>query len=117
MKSTSKQNCKKEKEDAAGVGIIALSDDKSSLFDLTTKDGFQSYRNHLLERIPTEVKSRFREGGFGRWEKVWLPVLELGPFDVAPGPIRDMWLDMLVKVSLAVLSCMINCHIQYSYYH
>jgi hypothetical protein len=53
----------------------------------------------LLSRVPESVKSRFREGGFCRWRKdEWLPVLELGPFDVAPGPVRDLWLEMFEKV-------------------
>mmetsp|Transcript_35208 Transcript_35208/g.63358 ORF Transcript_35208/g.63358 Transcript_35208/m.63358 type:complete len:96 (-) Transcript_35208:912-1199(-) len=63
-------------------------------------DDFVEYRDDLLSRVPESVKSRFLEGGFCKWGKDWLPVLELGPFDVEPGgPVRDMWLDMFEKVS------------------
>ena len=69
------------------------------LYDLSTKADFERYKSDILARVPQDVKSRFREGGFSRWGKDWLPVLELGPFDVEPGPVRDMWLDMLDNVS------------------
>lgn len=66
--------------------------------DLTTQQGFESYRNHLLSSVPDNIKSRFRGCGFCKWGKEgWLPVLELGPFDVEPGPVREMWLEMFEK--------------------
>lgn len=67
--------------------------------ELVTEKGFKKYCNDLLSRVPQNVKSRFREGNFCRWGKEWLPVLELGPFDVEPGPVRDMWLEMFETVS------------------
>ena len=62
-----------------------------------TKEAFARYRDELLGRVPDDIKARFLEGGFCKWGKEWLPVLELGPFDVPPGPVRDMWLDMFAK--------------------
>ena len=65
-----------------------------------TKEKFEQYRDDLLSRIPENVKSLFREGGFAKWSMgEWLPVLELGPFDVEPGPLRDKWLFLFEKVS------------------
>ncbi|KAL7538830.1 hypothetical protein ACHAXR_008808 [Thalassiosira sp. AJA248-18] len=69
-------------------------DDEPRIYEVATKDDFEQYKADLLSRVPKSVKSRFREGGFSRWGKDWLPVLELGPFDVEPGPVREMWLEM-----------------------
>ncbi|KAL7544677.1 hypothetical protein ACHAWF_008045 [Thalassiosira exigua] len=62
--------------------------------NLTTKEGFETFRSNLLARVPKSVKDRFREGGFCKWGRDWLPVLELGPFDVEPGRVRDLWLKL-----------------------
>lgn len=78
-----------------GEALAAEDDRDVLLYDLSTKEDFERYKSDILARVPQDVKSRFREGGFSRWGKDWLPVLELGPFDVEPGPVRDMWLDML----------------------
>lgn len=74
------------------------------VYDVATRGDFERYKEDLLSRVPKRVQSRFREGGFSRWGKDWLPVLELGPFDVEPGPVREMWLDMFDNVSFFVLS-------------
>ena len=74
--------------------------------DTTNKANFEKHKKDVLRRVPHKVKSRFREGGFSRWRKSWLPVLELGPFDVEPGPVRDMWLEMFDSVSILNL-CML----------
>jgi hypothetical protein len=75
---------------------------KRRSYQLATKKEFESFRSEWLDRIPKEIKSRFREGGFSKWGKEWLPVLELGPFDVEPGPVREMWFDMFRNVSFHV---------------
>ena len=67
-------------------------------YELATREEFDKYKSEWLGRIPKDVKLRFREGGFSKWGSDWLPVLELGPFDVEPGPVRDMWFDMFRKV-------------------
>ncbi|KAL3784945.1 hypothetical protein ACHAW5_003625 [Stephanodiscus triporus] len=58
-----------------------------------SRDGFAE----ILGRIPPDIKSRFLEGGFAKWGGYWLPMLELGPFDVEPGLVRDMWFDEFRK--------------------
>ena len=77
---------------------------------LATKEDFEKYRDHLLSEIPNSVKNRFREGGFSRWGKDWLPCLELGPFDVEPGPVRDMWIDMYNNVSVFCFLSVLSLH-------
>jgi len=101
-----------EMSDAANVGGDAAGDesmdvtdnhrreesgtteDIAPVYEIATKADFEQYKEDVLSRVPKSVKSRFREGAFSRWGKDWLPVLELGPFDVEPGPVRDMWLEM-----------------------
>jgi len=43
------------------------------------------------------VKSRFREVGFASWKKVVYPIIELGPYDVSPGKLRDQWFAMFAN--------------------
>ena len=85
-------------------------DDEPTIYEIATKEDFDKYKEDLLSRVPKSVKSRFRQGGFSRWGKDWLPILELGPFAVEPGPVRDMWLDMFDNVSmLYILICWRGC--------
>lgn len=91
--SSSGGNRHAEKEDDA-------EDEEDEEGVIATKEEFEQYRAEVLSRVPKSVKSRFREGGFSRWGKDWLPILELGPFDVEPGPVRDMWFDMFNNVSV-----------------
>ena len=51
--------------------VLSVADD--------SKDGkeFKKYRDDLLNRVPASIKERFLEGGFGKWKKEWLPVLEV----------------------------------------
>ena len=67
-------------------------------FEFKTKEDFDAYRDEVLSQIPKSIRKRFRQGGFSKWGKDWLPVIELGPFDVEPGPVRDMWMDMFHNV-------------------
>mmetsp|Transcript_23502 Transcript_23502/g.49224 ORF Transcript_23502/g.49224 Transcript_23502/m.49224 type:complete len:511 (-) Transcript_23502:2846-4378(-) len=109
-----------EMSDAANVGGDAAGDesmdvtdnhrreesgtteDIAPVYEIATKADFEQYKEDVLSRVPKSVKSRFREGAFSRWGKDWLPVLELGPFDVEPGPVRDMWLEMFDNVSFCL---------------
>lgn len=71
----------------------------SSPFDFKSKEDFEAYRDDIISQIPKSIRKRFRQGGFSKWGKDWLPVIELGPFDVEPGPVREMWMDMFHNVS------------------
>ena len=72
--------------------------EEASSFEFKTKEDFDAYRDEVLSQIPKSIRKRFRQGGFSKWGKDWLPVIELGPFDVEPGPVRDMWMDMFHNV-------------------
>ena len=71
--------------------------DEESVVLNSTKDAVEKCCNG----VPDSVKSRFREGGFCKWGGAWLPVLELGPFDVE-GNVREMWLAIFHDVSCLV---------------
>ncbi len=75
-------------------------------FEFKTKEEFENYRDDVIGQIPKSIRKRFRQGGFSKWGKDWLPVIELGPFDVEPGPVREMWMDMFHNVSIVL------CYIQ-----
>ena len=66
------------------------------------KDDFIIQKNYVLSTIPKEVKNHFLQVGFALWQKKYLPVLFLGPYDVPPGIIRDEWLAAFEKVSFDV---------------
>lgn len=51
----------------------------------------------LQTTVPQEVKSRFRQIAFAEWTGQWLPAIELGPYDVTPGPMRKQWAAMAEK--------------------
>lgn len=78
-------------------------EDEESVYDYeiehATKEEFETFRSDVLAKVPDTIKKRFREGGFSKWGKDWLPVLEIGPFDVEPGPVRTMWMEMFQNVS------------------
>ncbi|KAL9186914.1 hypothetical protein ACHAXT_010634 [Thalassiosira profunda] len=82
-----------EVEEVEDVEMVE-SEGEAKVYEIATREDFERYRADLLGRVPGEVRSRFREGGFSKWGANWLPVLELGPFDVEPGPVREMWMDM-----------------------
>ena len=100
-----------------GVDNEEDNDDEPTIYEIATKSNFDKYKADLLSRVPKAVKSRFREGGFSRWGKDWLPVLELGPFDVEPGPVRDMWLDMFDNVSLYIIYSVVVPVVVYFFVH
>lgn len=60
---------------------------------------FEQEKKQLLKQIPKEVKAMFRSVGFCKWNKSYLPVMILGPYDVAPGNLRDLWMEMKANVS------------------
>ena len=62
------------------------------------KQQFEEDRDEILRNIPKDSRKQFKELGFGKWNRDWLPVMILGPYDVAPGPVRDQWMSMAEKV-------------------
>jgi hypothetical protein len=55
-------------------------------------------KQRIEKSLPKCTKTRFLEVGFARWEKSYLPVLFLGPYDVFPGSVREQWLNAFDKV-------------------
>jgi len=58
------------------------------------KKKFEQHRDDVLAHIPRHVKEGFREIGFLKFGKTFFPVLQLSPFDVEPGKVRDLWMTM-----------------------
>lgn len=61
------------------------------------KDEFTQQQQNILSQIPGRVKDRFLQVGFASWQKVYLPVMFLGPYDVSPGSVRDGWMSAFEK--------------------
>lgn len=66
-------------------------------------NAFFAEKYKILNALPNEVKDEFLEVGFAKWNKVYLPVLFLGPFDLSPGFVRNKWMTFFEKVSSANL--------------
>ena len=60
---------------------------------------FEAEKKKVMDKIPDYIKNDFRQIGFTKWGKQMLPVIQLGPYDVEPGPVRDQWLKMFHNVS------------------
>jgi hypothetical protein len=69
------------------------------------KDLFEMGRDDILKDVPNSVKARWGQICFTKWSKDYLPCLSLSPFDVPPGPARNVWLDMYDKVSTCLPAC------------
>ena len=62
------------------------------------KAQFEEEKRKILKSIPPDTKNYFRELGFAKWGRDWLPCMFLGPYDLAPGPVREKWMEMREKV-------------------
>jgi len=58
------------------------------------KKEFERHRDDILAHIPRHIKEGFREIGFTKWGKTFLPVIQLSPFDIEPGKTRNQWMKM-----------------------
>lgn len=61
---------------------------------------FETEREQIMKQIPANVKKDFRTLGFSKWGKDYLPCMQLGPYDVGPGGVRDKWMEMFSNVSI-----------------
>jgi len=59
---------------------------------------FNTEKEAILQQIDESIKHDFREVGFGKWQRAWLPIIQLGPYDVMSGSVRDEWLKTYEKV-------------------
>ncbi len=105
-----KNDCRDDIDEEITIGrgrvrhgcLLGRSSSPTTMTKVGSRNADDAEKSEWLDRIPKEIKSRFRECGFSKWGKEWLPVLELGPFDVEPGPVRDMWFEMFRNVSFHV---------------
>ena len=67
------------------------------------KEDFENRRDDILSRIPDAVKGRFGEICFAKFGKFIGPVIILSPYCVAPGTVRENWLEMFNSVSPLLL--------------
>ncbi|KAL7566711.1 hypothetical protein ACA910_017767 [Epithemia clementina (nom. ined.)] len=62
------------------------------------KDEFEDEKATILATVPSTIQAMFRQIGFAKWNKNFLPALILSPYDVPPGPARSIWMDMYRKM-------------------
>jgi hypothetical protein len=65
---------------------------------LERKADWEATRDVVLDEVLDKVKQKYGQICFSKWGKEILPVLVMSPFDVPPGPVREMWFDMYEKV-------------------
>jgi len=102
-KAKKKKREKKKKRKAREMADLDASDADdggggSSAFNGMSREEaremFVRERDETLSQVPKDVKDRFRGCGFATWGKVVYPIIELGPYDVPPGDLRDQWFAM-----------------------
>ena len=71
---------------------------------IKAKEKFEIEKQKVLDKIPSSIKNDFRQIGFTKWGKQILPVIQLSPFDVEPGSVRDQWTSMFKNVGTACVS-------------
>merc|ERR1719491_1681703 len=59
-------------------------------------------KDSILKQIDQSVKDDFHTLGFAKWRKRWLPIVQLSPFDVGPGPVRDEWMKLFRETTVAL---------------
>jgi hypothetical protein len=99
---TVEQPKKKSKRASKTTGKPAVTKELLEKRRKEVKADFEARKNDILEQVPDEVKGRFRQLGFAKWSKSYLPILILSPFDVPPGPVRQQWMKMFENVSLMI---------------
>jgi hypothetical protein len=76
--------------------------------DEKRKKEFEINREDIISRVPGKAKKRFGEICFGSFAKFTGPVLVMSPYSVAPGPLRDNWLEMFKNVSFKFIVYAMN---------
>jgi hypothetical protein len=66
---------------------------------LEKKVEFERQRDEIMDDVPQSAKDRFGSIYFSRFGGYIGPVLVVNPYRVAPGPVRNTWLEMFHKVS------------------
>jgi len=55
-------------------------------------------KSNILSLVPVDVKNNFRQLGFIKWNRSYFPIIEISPYDVGPGLVRDQWMRMFHNV-------------------
>lgn len=70
---------------------------------------FEEERDSIMAQVPEYNKKFFKQVGFAKWSKTYLPAMCLSPYAVPPGDIRDQWMKMFQNVSAIYVSAHSRC--------
>lgn len=59
---------------------------------------FSLEKKTMLRQVDKTVRNDFRKVGFAKWQRSWLPIIQIGPYDISPGPVRNSWMKIFEKV-------------------
>jgi len=99
IKREFKQEHEERHKDETSLNITrAVSDSKDISMKYDTEERkFRLEKETMLNQVDKSVKDDFRKVGFAKWQRQWLPVIQLGPYDISPGPVRKYWMDFFHK--------------------
>ena len=63
------------------------------------KSRFEEGKKKILSSLPKEVTQDFRKVCFAKWNGQYQCVLQLSPYDIPPGAVREQWMRMYHEVS------------------
>ena len=63
---------------------------------------FEEQKERILSSLPSEVTDDFRQIFFASWEGQMMPVMQLSPYDLGPGKLRNDWFKMFQNVSCSI---------------
>merc|ERR1712238_333097 len=55
---------------------------------------FSLEKKTMLRQVDKTVRNDFRKVGFAKWQRSWLPIIQIGPYDISPGPVRNSWMKI-----------------------
>ena len=74
----------------------------SKSFHIDRTFGSNNNQRLLMKSVPSHVKKDFLKIGFAYFGKEYLPLLQLSPFHIPPGRLRNLWIQMFRKVRGAI---------------
>jgi len=70
---------------------------RASIVSNDTSTEFEEGKQKILSSLPTDLKHDFRKVCFTKWEEKYYSIMQLSPYDVSPGQVRDEWMQMYHK--------------------
>ena len=104
-KKPRREKHRRTKDDFDNISVSGASDINEALPKQVSPEYIEAVQNFERDKKKTltgvsgKIKARFRQLCFASWSKKMLPGIELGPYDVSPGTVRDQWLTMNRNVS------------------